>query len=221
MADAESAADYVRRVWSVYPQVAESFDVGLAWNDLSEWLHGRGQVTAALGEIADAASLAGPGALSAMTGVHERVSALAEVVLRQVRGGVTLLAEEHYGDKFTAALQMTRRPNKTDETESPHLAPLLDALDFQAAFGEKGQGAIRWAIPYRVFVGHPAAADMLAVGTSPGLAAGAMLERRGRGLGRGRGAAPPRGRAATLWRATAARQLSGLHEARGTRRATR
>lgn len=186
MADAESAADYVRRVWSVYPQVAESFDVGLAWNDLSEWLHGRGQVTAALGEIADAASLAGPGALSAMTGVHERVSALAEVVLRQVRGGVTLLAEEHYGDKFTAALQMTRRPNKTDETESPHLAPLLDALDFQAAFGEKGQGAIRWAIPYRVFVGHPAAADMLAVGTSPGLAAGAMLERRGRAVQRAR-----------------------------------
>lgn len=90
MADAESAADYVRRVWSVYPQVAESFDVGLAWNDLSEWLHGRGQVTAALSEIANAASFAGPGALPAMTGVHERVSALAEVVLRQVRGGVTL-----------------------------------------------------------------------------------------------------------------------------------
>lgn len=186
MADAESAADYVRRVWSVYPPVAESFDVGLAWSDLSEWLHGRGQVTAALSEIAASASLAGPGALPAMTGVHERVSALAEVVLRQVRGGVTLLAEEHYGDKFTSALQITPRPDKRDETEPPHLGLLLDALDFQAAFGEKGQGAVRWAIPYRAFVGHPAAADLLAAGTSPGLAAGAVLERRGRAVQRAR-----------------------------------
>jgi len=60
--------------------------VGLAWTDLSEWLHGRGQVTAALSEIADAASLADPGACG-HDGVHERISALAEVVLRQVRGG--------------------------------------------------------------------------------------------------------------------------------------
>lgn len=107
---------------------------------MSEWLHGRGQVTATLSEIADAASLARPGALSAVTGVHERVSALAEVVLRQVRGGVTLLACGHYGDKFTAALQITPRPDKTDETELPHLAPLLDAFDFQAAFGERARG---------------------------------------------------------------------------------
>lgn len=186
MTDAESAADYVRRVWSVYPQVTESFDVGLAWNDLSEWLHGRGQVTAALSEIADAAGLAGPGALPAMTDVHARVSALAEVVLRQVRGGVTLLAREHYGDKFTAALQMTPRLDKAYETEPPHLVSALDALDFRAVFGETGQEAVRWAIPYREFVGHPAAADMLATGTSPGLAAGAMLERRGRAVQRAR-----------------------------------
>src|SRR6266566_3280577 len=60
--DTESAADYVRRVWSVYPEVAESFDVGLAWSELSEWLHGRGLITAALGEIADAAGGTVPGA---------------------------------------------------------------------------------------------------------------------------------------------------------------
>ena len=61
MTGTESAADYIRRVWSVYPQVAESFDMGLAWSDLSEWLHGRGRITAALSEIGDAASLARPG----------------------------------------------------------------------------------------------------------------------------------------------------------------
>ena len=44
-----------------------------------------------------------------MIGVHERVSALAEVVLRQIRGEVRLLAEEDYGDKFTAALQAEGR----------------------------------------------------------------------------------------------------------------
>ena len=59
--DTESTADYVRRVWSVYPDVAESLDVGLAWSELSEWLHGRGLITAALGEIVDAADGAVPG----------------------------------------------------------------------------------------------------------------------------------------------------------------
>src|SRR6266566_2258151 len=50
--------------WSVDPEVAESFDVGLAWSELSEWLHGRGLITAALGEIADAAGGTVPGALA-------------------------------------------------------------------------------------------------------------------------------------------------------------
>jgi hypothetical protein len=58
MTDADSAADYIRRVWSVYPQISESIDLGLAWSDPSEWLHGRGSITAALSEFGDAASLA-------------------------------------------------------------------------------------------------------------------------------------------------------------------
>jgi hypothetical protein len=61
MAHDESAADYIRRAWSVYPQVAESLDMGLAWTDLSEWLHGRGLITTALSEIADATSGTRPG----------------------------------------------------------------------------------------------------------------------------------------------------------------
>lgn len=87
MTDTECAADYIRRVWSVYPPVSESIDMGLAWSELSEWLHGRGSITAALSKIGDAASLPRPDAraggsgagtlpegdeLAAMLGVHER-----------------------------------------------------------------------------------------------------------------------------------------------------
>ena len=201
MTGTETAADYIRRVWSVYPHIAESFDMGLAWTDLSEWLHGRGRITAALNEIGAAASLARPGTqtggsgtgslpadekLTAMLGIHTRVATLAEIVIRQVRGGVTLLAQEHYGDKFTAALQITLGPDKKYGTEPPHLVPVLGALDFQTVFGEAGAEAVRWASAYQALVGHNSTTDLLASGTSPGLAVGAMLERRGRAVQRAR-----------------------------------
>ena len=201
MTDTESAADYIRRVWSVYPQISESIDLGLAWGELSEWLHGRGSITAALSEIGDAASLARPGTqaggsdtgslsadgkLTAMFGIHARLGAVAEIVMRQVRGGVSLLAQELYADKFTPALQMTLRPDEKYGTEPPNLAPVLGALDFQMVFGEAGKEAVHTAIAYRAFVGHDGTTDLLASGTSPGLTVGAMLERRGRAVNRAR-----------------------------------
>ena len=201
MDGAESAADYVRRVWSVYPEVAEALDVGLAWTDLSEWLHGRGLITAALSEIADAGTGTRPGVqavapaagtlpaggmMSGILGVHDRVSALAEIAMRQVRGGVSLLGTEYYGNKFTPALQATLPPDEIDCNEPPYLTPLLRALDFQAVFGDAGRDMVRWAGMYRAFVGHSATTGLLASGTSPGLAAGAMLERRGRAVERAR-----------------------------------
>jgi hypothetical protein len=201
MTDAESAADYIRRVWSVYPEVSESIDLGLAWGELSEWLHGRGSIAAALSEIGDAASLASPatwagglgtgslpahGKLATMLGIHARLGMAAEIVLRQVRGGVSLLAQELHGDKFTPALQMTLRPDEKYSTEPPNLAPLLGALDYQMVFGETGEEAVRAAIAYSAFVGHDGTTDLLASGTSPGLTIGAMLERRGRAVQRAR-----------------------------------
>ena len=193
--EAEHAADYVRRVWSVYPDMAESLDVGLAWSELSEWLHGRGLITAALGEIVDAADGAVPGeqpsgtsagTVGGMLGVHQRVGALAEIVLRQVRGGVSLVAVEHYGHKFTPALQATLRPDTAVGDKLARFLPLLNALDFRAVFGGTGRDALLQAEIYRLFVGDSATADMLASGISPPLAASAMLERRGRAVNRSR-----------------------------------
>lgn len=187
----ESAADYVRRVWSVYPEVQKSIDLGLAWRDLSEWLHGRGLVATALSESAEAASrktAVARAAMNGMLGLHEQVSAVAEIVLRQVRGGVSLLAVELYGDKFTPALQMALRPEGRDRIEPGYLAPLIGALDYQTVFGETGKQALRWAHTYRVFVGDSGTVELLSSGTSPGLGAGAMLERRGRAVARARDA---------------------------------
>jgi hypothetical protein len=199
--DTESEADYIRRVWSVYPQVSESIDLGLAWCELSEWLHGRGSIVAALSEIGDAANLTrpgtpagGPGAgslpadreLSAILGIHARVGTVAEVVMRQVRGGVSLLARELYGDKFTPALQMTLKPDEKHSTEPPGLAAVLGALDYDRVFGEAGEQAVGAAIAYRAFVDHDGTTGLLASGTSPGLTMGALLERRGRAVQRAR-----------------------------------
>jgi hypothetical protein len=203
MTDTESAGDYIRRVWSVYPQVSESIDLGLAWGDLSEWLHGRGSITAALSEIGDAASLARPSTrasglgadslpadekLTAMLDIHARLGTVAEIVMRQVRGGVSLVAEELYGDKFTPALQTALRPDEKYGNEPPDLALVLGALDFDKVFGEAGEQAVRAALAYRAFVGHDGTTDLLASGTSPGLTIGAMLERRGRAVQRARDA---------------------------------
>ncbi|MGH3275773.1 MAG: hypothetical protein ACRDNZ_15785 [Streptosporangiaceae bacterium] len=94
-----------------------------------------------------------------MFGIHDRVGTLAEIVMRQVRGGANLLAQEHYGDKFTAALQMTLGPDEKYGTEPAHLAPLLGALDFQTVFGAAGAEAVRRASTYRAFVGHHGTTD--------------------------------------------------------------
>lgn len=203
MAEAESTADYMRRVWSVYPQIGREFDAGQTWTDLSEWLHGRGQISDALGELWDEGNLEGPGALTGSQGpesrmgerkmgatveIHERISAVIDVTMRQVRGGVTLLAEGLYGHKFTAALQLTVDKGEGDRYrhESDFLRLGLQALDYQVSFSEIGKEAIRRASSYRYFVGHSGTTDLLASGTSPGLAEGAMLERRGRAFERAR-----------------------------------
>ena len=194
MTDDESAASYIRRVWSVYPEVAEAMDIGLAWTDLSEWLHGRGLITAALRDSAAAAGVAttsGGGnaaaassPMSELLRVHERVSAVAEIVLRQVRGGVSLLAVEHYGHKFSPVLQTALNPEKADNVEPQYLAPLVGALDYQAVFGETGKQALLWANTYRMFVSNSATEELMSTGISPALGAGALLERRGRAVAR-------------------------------------
>jgi hypothetical protein len=192
--EAERTDNYVRRVWSVYPQIAASLDLGLAWTELSEWLHGRGLITTALREIADAGRpttegrVAGgePDMVNGMLSVHQQVSTVAEIVSRQVRGGISLIAVEHYGDKFTPALQGALRPETVGDSEQRHVFPLLTALDFRAVFGGMGKEALLQAETYRLFVGAPAAADLLASGISPPLAASAMLERRGRAINRAR-----------------------------------
>jgi hypothetical protein len=201
--DTESEADYIRRVWSVYPQISESIDLGLAWRELSEWLHGRGSIATALSEIGDAASIARPGTpagrgsagsppadqkLTAVLDIHARAATVIEIVMRQVRGGVSLLAEELYGDKFTPALQLTPSPDEKHGTEPTDLALLLGALDYNRVFGELGKQAIRAALAYRAFVDHDGTTDLLASGISPGLTIGAMLERRGRAVQRARDA---------------------------------
>jgi hypothetical protein len=201
MTATESLADYISRVWSVYPEIADSIDMGLAWSELSEWLHGREGIAAALGEIGHAGNLAKPGTRTGSTGaddppadsrlaailsIHDRIGTVAEIVLRQVRGGVTLVAEELYGDKFTPALQLTLRLDEVYGTEPPYLAPTLLALDFGRVYGPAGKQVVSTAITYRAFVDHDGTTDLLASGTSPGLAIGAMLERRGRAVQRAR-----------------------------------
>ena len=190
----ESAASYIRRVWSVYPDIAGTIDMGLAWTDLSEWLHGRGLITAALRESAAAASTkgpAGPGGATTASGVmndllrvHQRVSTVAEIVLRQVRGGVTLLAIEHYGHKFTPALQTVLLPEEDGGTELPDLPALIGALDYHAVSGETGKRALLRADTYRMFVSYSGAEGLMSTGTSPALGEGALLERRGRAVAR-------------------------------------
>jgi hypothetical protein len=82
-APGEDYADFIRRIWQVYPAVVRDRDLGQEWSELSELLHGR---SIDVGGVPVSVQLALPGGDRAR--LHESVVSLAEVALRQVRGAI-------------------------------------------------------------------------------------------------------------------------------------
>ncbi|MBF4592016.1 hypothetical protein [Curtobacterium sp. VKM Ac-1395] len=81
--DGEEYADFLRRVWSVYPAMVDGRDFGQEWADLSELLHGR-SITRAGRTITINLSIDAVDRAE----VHQLVVQAAEMALRQVRGAI-------------------------------------------------------------------------------------------------------------------------------------
>jgi len=87
--EGEDDVSYMNRVWARYPESMKSEDVGRYWSDLSELLHGR---SVRLGSEDVRITLDLDKAKRAE--LHDMVLRAAEVPLRQVRGCISVLADE-------------------------------------------------------------------------------------------------------------------------------
>lgn len=177
----ENTADYINRVWSVYPSQAGAISLGRAWNELSEGMHGRGPLVSDL--AAEAASVSSqPLVFDSVARppfpATSTVVAVINAVGHQVRGGVSVLAEEADLSDVAAALQGEVVPPNAfmDVVPSAGLAPLDVAILHQPIVDE----AVRVAEMYRRAVGGADALTWLAKTGYWPLAAMALLERRGR-----------------------------------------
>lgn len=183
----EGTADYFRRVWEVYPPVAERIDVGAAWIDLSELLHGRGAALPALTYWADAGDPAGRVAEvgNAVHDVHRLVGEVLHVTSLQVRGGIAVLVEEKLGRE---PLAVALRRSVVSVPDRWELAPLslLAPLDAAVVTSTIMDEVVEQAAGYRRLIRHSGSVRKLETGINWDLSRQAVVERRARAVSRAR-----------------------------------
>lgn len=179
--EVETDAEYMTRVWSVYADFGVPANVGQWWNWLSELLHGRG---APLGdEFGGATRLQSDP--SRNISIHEALSYVLDIALRQVRGGLTLLAVDAGHDDYIPALQMA--PLDLSSFKEPPVDVFADAfrdLDFFECRTKRSQG---WAEISDIYQGNVESPEAnLDKRLNPVFTVEALLERRGRLVKRAR-----------------------------------
>jgi hypothetical protein len=180
--DDESDAAYFTRVWAAYPSI--DLDVGQAWAELSECLHGRGVVAGAqLWE-----NLAGDVRTnivevpSATIDLNRYIADVATTVFTQVRGGVRVLAQQAGRDAW-ANLMMS-----SFTIEGSHDLPdvrrvALGPLDLAYAYSGWSDNILSAGRGYRLIVAAAAREDSLRDVPNAHVM-GAILERRTRAIER-------------------------------------
>lgn len=185
--DHEGTADYFRRVWSVYPPLAAQVDVGKSWLDLSEGMHGRGPLVKALeGPVraSDSVLDVQTGPLTAV--VHRDIAAVLSLIDRQIRGGISVLAEDAGLPTEAHALQGMIGPPNHPIDVSPVRA--LRPLDFLHIASSDASDVVFEAERYRRSVLDPENMRLLSLGSGWDTANSSFLERRARAIQRARGA---------------------------------
>ncbi|WP_411699019.1 hypothetical protein [Conyzicola sp.] len=177
--DDEEESAFMSRTWNVYAESGVADNVGEWWNWLSELLHGRaGQ---------DAFGTAGSTAIAMdpadNLGLQRGVVSVLELVLRQIRGGLTLLAQDAGLGQFGNALQ-TIDPGLPRFEEPPIVGAAMRDLDFFECMSLRARSWVVVARDYRATVEKPD--HRLDSRTSFVLTVEAFLERRGRAVERAR-----------------------------------
>lgn len=176
----EADEAFISRVWSKYPHHDIPRDAGRWWGWLSELLHAR-PGSQAFGIDAAAAITLSP---KSNIPHHIAIGRVTELCLRQIRGGLTTLAEEHGATDALLSLQVPA-PHWLP-TDEPF--PLMSAhlpLEYYEAHRWRSEQWTQLAGIYRQNVLDDEAWG-LTTGFHPVMTIEAFLERRGRAVERAR-----------------------------------
>ncbi|MBW9120781.1 hypothetical protein JNB63_11815 [Microbacterium trichothecenolyticum] len=175
----EDDAEYISRVWRSYGHPTIPEEVGAWWSWLSELLHGRDGNAAFGTDNSRAIQLVDSDNVS----LHSSISRILELSLRQVRGGLSALAEaEELTD--TIAIFQCRAPQLSPMDEPFPLTEAFLPLEYYESYRVRSEQWVQLASIYRTNVEDES--WNLTTGFSPVMACEALLERRGRAVERAR-----------------------------------
>jgi len=173
----ESESEYITRVWNTYEDNRRDHDVGQYWAELSELLHGRPLTKhQPYGRPLLLARLS----LPERYWMHAKLSVIAKVIFRQVRGTVTTLAAERHLEPFHPTVGSGYLVLEDSPPELPFMSDATRPLDYLAAFSPASTETLKLGHRYRPAL-RDLFADYLHNGQPVHLAAvWAFLERRAR-----------------------------------------
>ncbi|WP_312675492.1 hypothetical protein [Microbacterium sp.] len=146
--EGEGDVSYMNRVWGQYPESMGSEDVGRYWSDLSELLHGR-SVRLRTGDVRITLNLE----TAKRAELHDMILRAAEVPLRQVRGCISVLADEHkIATDARAYLQAPVElfPKAPDPPD--FLSVFSPPLDFDYVTSQDAKQLTPWGKTYRTMI---------------------------------------------------------------------
>jgi hypothetical protein len=179
--DEEGTADWISRVWSVYPAIA--INMGQAWSDLSEFLHARGPLVAGQQWAVEAGRVGRIRYVpsSDTHALHGRIAEIASATFRQVLGCVATIARERGREDWVPLFQSEFFiSDETDNSSHRWPPPIVSwPMAPEVAFGSWAKTNRSAAIGYRLEVTQAAAKDRVAaIETNRVIAA--VAERRAR-----------------------------------------
>lgn len=179
-AEAETEQAYVTRVWRTLRHTSLPKEVGQWWAWLSELLHARS------GHDAFGHPAAQPISLTPAQNIahHEAITAIIDLVLAYIRGGIDRLADEQGIDD--AALSLRASPPAVAVAEPFGLSFAFLPLEYFEVYRRRSEQWVHDAQAYRADVIDDA--WELTTKTNSSMTIRAFLERRGRAIERARGA---------------------------------
>lgn len=177
--EGEDDAAYISRTWASYPQLGVAEGVGEWWSWLSELLHGRQGAVAPEGAVTHAIALADADNVD----LHVSIARVLELTMRQIRGGLSVLAEAD-GLTETIPIFQCRAPKFAPAREPFSLTSAFLPLDYYETYRVRSEQWSQLAAIYRTNVEDDS--WKLTTGFNAVMTCEALLERRGRAVERAR-----------------------------------
>jgi len=177
--DEEDDEAFISRVWRSYRHPSMPRDVGAWWAWLSELLHGRPGTGVFGGECAISLT----SNIGASVPLHAAISRILELSVRQVRGGLSTLAESEGLTDAIPAFQ-SAPPDGSSVLEPFPLTHAFLPLEYYEAYRNRSEQWVQLAALYRKNVTD----DSWELTTRPNavMTIEALFERRGRAVERAR-----------------------------------